>query len=534
MIIVVGDLFAENYTGGAELTTESLIENSFTPVTKVYSQQLTSGLIHAYKNEEWLFGNIAGVSDVLILEIIKNIPDYSVIEFDYKYCKYRSSHKHIYNEDTCECQTSPHGKLISVFLAKAKNTFWMSEGQKDEYTRLFPFLHKANNVVLNSPFSNKDIEYILSLDTSKKDNKYLILDSNSWIKGTAECVEHAKEHGLECVLIKDLPHQELLSKMAASKGLIFLPQGYDTCPRIVIEAKLLGCDLILNDNVQHKNDEWFENDIVSHMNIKKQVFFERCLDKRLAEKTHGEDIKFHFIIPSYNAEKWISKTIKSIKVQTNGNYTATIIDDMSTDRTYEVASEGNDDRLQIIKNEDKNYALKNISLAIENVAPDDEDVIIVLDGDDWLSSSDVLNYLTGIYTQERPLLTYGSYEEFPTGKRGVEPSAYPDDVIKDADFRKDKWRASHLRTFKYKLWKKIDQDDFLDEDGNFYKMAYDQAMMLPMLEMAAERIYYVPEILHVYNRSNPLNVDKIKEQEQFLTMHRIRKREKYKRVKFEN
>ena len=45
--------------------------------------------------------------------------------------------------------------------------------------------------------------------------------------------------------------------MSCSNGIIFRPLDYDTCPRIVIEAKLLGCDLILNDYVQHKDEDWF-------------------------------------------------------------------------------------------------------------------------------------------------------------------------------------------------------------------------------------------------------------------------------------
>jgi hypothetical protein len=62
-------------------------------------------------------------------------------------------------------------------------------------------------------------------------------------------------------------------------------------------------------------------------------------------------------------------------------------------------------------------------------------------------------------------------------------------------------------------------------------MAYDQAMMLPMLEMAREKAMYTPEILHVYNRANALNVDKLKQKEQHETMLRIRKRKKYQRLK---
>jgi glycosyltransferase involved in cell wall biosynthesis len=50
----------------------------------------------------------------------------------------------------------------------------------------------------------------------------------------------------------------LLEELAKAKGFVFLPPGGDTCPRIVIEAKLLGCDLVLNDYVQHAHESWFD------------------------------------------------------------------------------------------------------------------------------------------------------------------------------------------------------------------------------------------------------------------------------------
>jgi hypothetical protein len=61
-------------------------------------------------------------------------------------------------------------------------------------------------------------------------------------------------------------------------------------------------------------------------------------------------------------------------------------------------------------------------------------------------------------------------------------------------------------------------------------MAYDQAIMLPLLEMAGDRCKYIPEILHVYNKENPLNVDKIKTQEQVRTAQEIRSKKPYERL----
>ena len=54
--------------------------------------------------------------------------------------------------------------------------------------------------------------------------------------------------------------------------------------------------------------------------------------------------------------------------------------------------------------------------------------------------------------------------------------------------------------------------------------------MLPMLEMAGERIKYIDNSLCVYNRHNPLNVDKQKQEQQYATMLEIREKDPYERI----
>ena len=126
-------------------------------------------------------------------------------------------------------------------------------------------------------------------------------------------------------------------------------------------------------------------------------------------------------------------------------------------------------------------------------------------------------------------MTYGNYVYYPNGQKGVEPSSYPIDIIESNSFREDKWRASHLRTFKTKLWKGIDLQDLIDDDGDYYKTAYDQALMLPLLEMSGHKSRFINKIMHVYNRSNPLNVDKVKRRLQYQTAQKIRRKKKYVR-----
>ena len=64
--------------------------------------------------------------------------------------------------------------------------------------------------------------------------------------------------------------------MSTSKGLIFKPLGGDTCPRIVIEAMMLGCQIEMNENVQHKDEQWFSNkeECYKYMSSRAKYFME--------------------------------------------------------------------------------------------------------------------------------------------------------------------------------------------------------------------------------------------------------------------
>ena len=80
------------------------------------------------------------------------------------------------------------------------------------------------------------------------------------MKGAKEAKQWCSENNLEAVELNNMPYKQVLKTLASSKGLCLLPPGADTCPRLVIEAKLLGCELECNDNVQHLEEEWFDTD----------------------------------------------------------------------------------------------------------------------------------------------------------------------------------------------------------------------------------------------------------------------------------
>jgi glycosyltransferase involved in cell wall biosynthesis len=268
-IIVVADMFVEDYVGGAELTTQSLIDSSPFEVFKIHSKDLTLQLLQQGVEKFWIFGNFTAMDARLIPSIVANLR-YVILEYDYKFCKFRSPEKHMASTGMpCNCSNDINGKMVSAFFHGAACLFWMSEKQKDRYHTAFPFLAEQDNRVLSSVFSKETLgQMILMRHAVKKEDrtKWIVLGSNSWIKGAAQAEQWCKDNDKEYEVVWNIPYDELLAKLAHAEGFVYLPLGGDTCPRMVIEAKLLGCELILNDNVQHKDEEWFATDDIQSIN----------------------------------------------------------------------------------------------------------------------------------------------------------------------------------------------------------------------------------------------------------------------------
>ena len=218
----------------------------------------------------------------LIPQIVGNC-FYCIVEYDYKFCRYRSIEKH--EADTgapCDCHETEYGMYISAFFSGAEHIFWMSSAQSEIYKERFPFLSDKETTVLSSVFDIKDLEYIEKLRKTREDveNSYVIMNSNSWIKGVEETKEYLKEQKIDFELVGGLSYADMLKKLSKHKGLSFRPLGGDTCPRLVIEAKLLGLEIDVNENVQHVTEPWWSkslDDIESYLLDGHNRFWEKII-----------------------------------------------------------------------------------------------------------------------------------------------------------------------------------------------------------------------------------------------------------------
>jgi len=249
--------------------------------------------------------------------------------------------------------------------------------------------------------------------------------------------------------------------------------------------------------------------------------------------------KFVIITTVYNLKDWLPMNINMMKYQNFDNWHCVYIDDWSDDGSYEYLVEelDNDSRFTILRTEHpKSRQGAGFLSAIDHIQNelDDNDVIVEVDGDDWLSSVFVLDYLNRVYQNENIWMSYGQYQIYPTGQLGGHWNMdISDDVDSRNDYRSHPFPYSHLKTYKYWLFKKIDRKDLIDPTTNkVWASAWDHALCIPMVEMSGKnRIYRCTDILYSLNRSQELqNEGKTRLNEQKHTEQLIRKGKCYKRL----
>tara|TARA_Y100000593_G_C4302896_1_gene334285 strand:- start:940 stop:1692 length:753 start_codon:yes stop_codon:yes gene_type:complete len=245
-------------------------------------------------------------------------------------------------------------------------------------------------------------------------------------------------------------------------------------------------------------------------------------------------INFKIVVPTYNASEWIQDCLESIQNQIHTNFQCVVINDASTDDTKSVLDSldhiSKDERFTIVHNDENVKALKNIvdGFNIMDSKKDPESVLMAIDGDDKLFSDHSLAIVNQVYTQIPCLMTYGNHIHYPTGGySNCEP--IPQEIYETNNFRGYKFVTSHLRTFKSKLWYQIKDEDLRDVDGKYYGVGWDVAFMMPMLEMSQERTFFIPNVLYMYNRFNPLSDDQIRQGDQHRVEMRVRGGKKYSR-----
>jgi len=169
----------------------------------------------------------------------------------------------------------------------------------------------------------------------------------------------------------------------------------------------------------------------------------------------GSQRRIVVVSPFRNAEEYLPRHIQSVAQQDYDNYLHVLIDDASTDQSFTVVNQtlsqlppDLQSRFLVVRNLENCGAIHNQLDAVSDYAQPD-DIVMLLDGDDWLMNNNSLfHYYNDLYQQGYEF-TYGSMwsvadniplvaQEYPTAVR--ESKTYRTHLFN--------WRIpyTHLRT----------------------------------------------------------------------------------------
>lgn len=228
-----------------------------------------------------------------------------------------------------------------------------------------------------------------------------------------------------------------------------------------------------------------------------------------------------FVVPSFNALKNIDALVSSIYSQTDKDWRIIYIDDVSDDEfkfddsinVFELL----DEKIDVIINVEKKYALRNIVDNVKRLC-DDDDIVAVVDGDDQLCNINTVSLLKDAYLDPDVDVVWTAHKWDTNGinvskdmPQGINPYQW-------------EWCSSHLKTFRAKLLRNIPESNFKDMNGKWFQRGYDQALMLPLLYKSKKR-KYIPDVCYQYNiNSCSINDRDWSERRQLNTVNLVRAR----------
>jgi len=248
------------------------------------------------------------------------------------------------------------------------------------------------------------------------------------------------------------------------------------------------------------------------------------------------------VVCSYNNEEWSENTLNSIFTQDYSNFRVIIVDDCSTDKNAEIIQRYIDvhnigHRVTFIRNKIRHRKLFNLYRVLYEC--NDDEIVIMVDGDDYLAHRHVLSYISSFYDDKNIWFTYGQYRNVPASQAlewGFKELGYCRNVPKHIQ-RKHAYRAysfiyMHPRSFRAWLFKLVKLEDLIAEGisgyvGDFYPAANDVAMYFPMVEMAHTRIKFISDILYIRNLYSSIVGFKVDRKIQNASSKEIRKKHAY-------
>lgn len=176
------------------------------------------------------------------------------------------------------------------------------------------------------------------------------------------------------------------------------------------------------------------------------------------------------VVPIYNAEKYISKCIKSILNQTNRNFEIILVNDGSTDGTLKICNKykEKDNRIVVI-NKSNEGVIKARRIGIEKAK---FDYITFVDADDWIDKNTIKILSDEINKNNSDVIIFNMYRvigKFPLVRKLGSRVYFEKQSLFTGEQIKNELAAAYLRgdPLPAGLWGKAYKKDILINSGKY-------------------------------------------------------------------
>ena len=227
---------------------------------------------------------------------------------------------------------------------------------------------------------------------------------------------------------------------------------------------------------------------------KKETRISPAEDFAFIEIEPNEDKSFIFIVLTHNNIDSIDQNIDSILMQKYSNFRVVYIDHQSSDGTtshIKKAAKRKDRKVSLIECEYDHQVYERYYNFVSQSK--DDEIIIHLYGNDWLAHEDVLVRLNQNYTNPDVWLTYGQYIDSVNLEKGIHDPK-PKKTLYKKRVQRAPWVVAPLKTYYAGLFKKLHI-----ETGFFISIKDENALLIPMAELAKAHVRFIPDVLYIHN-----------------------------------
>jgi len=248
------------YPGGAELTDSALIESCPFSITKIKFSNLEKSDFRA--TDIVVIGNSKNATGDQ-LEYISSTKKYILFEHDMRICRYDGDFSRAKKEPIhyffkkCIC---PHFYLKRLY-SNSLGAVFLTNRQYEVYKNNPFFKVKRMEILGCSAFNLNFFEGVDSFREKRNEKSgTAVFYSPHPVKGYEQSKKYCIDRGVVPVEIFNKTPEEVYTVFENAEQFVYLPAGMEWAGRMPVEARFLGCKVIINENVGVGGEPWWEMD----------------------------------------------------------------------------------------------------------------------------------------------------------------------------------------------------------------------------------------------------------------------------------